>query len=583
MMSDIIAHIPPAIIMLVASLLIPFLKEEIRRPFVLIIPLITLAQIWQIPVGEGMLITHIAGFTVSPLYAHEYTHIFATIFCIAAFAGSLFGLYQSKPLEMSAAFLYAASAIGVTFSGDYITMFIYWELMAIGSTLVIFASDNKFAMRAGVRYAMVHFLGGIVFMAGIIANIMYNGTVEVTAIDTNLLSVQSGAALDTNYVLSVILILLGVLINAGAPPLSAWLTDAYPRSSAFGAVFLSAYTTKTSVFVLITLFAGLDLLIYVGLFMVFYGIVYAMLENDMRKILSYSIINQVGFMVVGIGIGTDFALNGAATHAFAHIIYKALLFMSAGSVLYMTGKSKCTELGGLYKTMPITATCGIIGALAISAFPLTSGFVTKSMITSAAMYENLEFVWLMLMAASAGVFLHAGIKFPWFVFFQTDSGMRPKEPPMNMRLAMLLLSALCIIPAIPSVAEHTIYRLLPTMPVYQSYTAEHVISQIQILLFSAFAFFVCLGMLKRTDTISLDFDWFYRRLGYYICSVIYYIARFPIRVGRIVLKKLFVHAIRIVRITHSPEGVMARRWPLSTTVMWIGFLLGVYMIVYFCS
>ena len=86
--------------------------------------------------------------------------------------------------------------------------------------------------------------------------------------------------------------------------------------------------------------------------MVFYGIVYAILENDMRRILAYSIVNQVGFMVTGIGIGTEMALNGAAAHAFAHIIYKALLLMSAGSVLYMTGRRKCTDLGGLFRTMP---------------------------------------------------------------------------------------------------------------------------------------------------------------------------------------------------------------------------------------
>ena len=178
--------------------------------------------------------------------------------------------------------------------------------------------------------------------------------------------------------------------------------------------------------------------------MVFYGIVYAILENDMRRILAYSIVNQVGFMVTGIGIGTEMALNGAAAHAFAHIIYKALLLMSAGRVLYMTGKRKCTDLGGLFRTMPLTTICGIVGALSISSFPLTSGFVTKSMISEAAGMQHLEVVWYLLAAASAGVFLHAGIKFPWFVFFQKDSGLRPADPPWNMRLAMIFFAVLCI-------------------------------------------------------------------------------------------------------------------------------------------
>lgn len=243
--------------------------------------------------------------------------------------------------------------------------------------------------------------------------------------------------------------------------------------------------------------------------MIFYGIIYALLENDMRRILSYSIVNQVGFMLVGAGIGTEMAINGASSHAFAHIIYKALLLMSAGSVLYMTGRRNCTELGGLFQSMPVTMICGVIGAFAISAFPFTSGFVTKSMISYAAADEHLFFVWLGLVAASAGVFLHAGIKFPWFVFFQKDSGLRPPDPPTNMRLAMYIMSALCILLGLFPAA---IYSILPYEVDYEPYTVSHVLFQLQLLLFAGSAFFVMLPLLKRTQTISLDFDWIARKL-----------------------------------------------------------------------
>jgi multicomponent Na+:H+ antiporter subunit D len=242
---------------------------------------------------------------------------------------------------------------------------------------------------------------------------------------------------------------------------------------------------------------------------VFYGIVYALLENDMRRILAYSIVNQVGFMVAGIGIGTEMALNGAAAHAFTHIIYKALLLMSAGSVLLMTGKRKCSELGGLFHSMPLTTLCGTIGALAISSFPLTSGFISKSMVSQAAADGQMLAVWLLLTAASAGVFLHAGIKFPWFVFFQKDSGLRPAEPPAPMRWAMLAFAFLCI--ALGVWAE-PLYALLPYAVTYQPYTAAHVLTQLQLLLFSGLAFFVMLPYLKRTLTITLDTDWVWRRL-----------------------------------------------------------------------
>jgi len=372
------------------------------------------------------------------------------------------------------------------------------------------------------------------------------------------------------------LILAGFLINAGAPPLSAWLPDAYPESSWSGMVFLSAFTTKAAVYVLLRGFPGTELLIYVGLFMIFYGIVYAILENDMRRILAYSIVNQVGFMVAGIGIGTEVALNGTASHAFTHIVYKALLLMSAGSVLYMTGKRKCSDLGGLFRTMPLTTVCGIIGALSISSFPLTSGFVSKSMISEAAANQNLELVWFLLAAASAGVFLHAGIKFPWFVFFQKDSGLRPADPPWNMRLAMVLFSAICIgLGMMPG----PLYALLPYNVDYVPYTASHVVSQLQLLLFSGLAFFLMLGWLKRTLTITLDADWFYRRLGRNLGRGIDDVTD---RVWQWLVGALSAGARRVndrLHRHHGPEGVLGRTWPTGTMAFWTTVMLAAYLIL----
>lgn len=285
--------------------------------------------------------------------------------------------------------------------------------MAIGSTVVVWCGGTESAGRAAQRYLLVHLFGGVVLMIGIIAYISDTGSIAFTAMQADSLATW--------------LILIGFLINAGAPPFSAWLPDAYPEASWSGAVFLSAFTTKTAVYVLLRGFPGNEVLIFIGVYMIFYGIIYALLENDMRRILAYSIINQVGFMVTGIGIGTEMALNGAAAHAFAHIIYKALLLMSAGAVLYRTNTRKCSDLGGLFRTMPYTTIMGIVGALAISSFPWTSGFVSKSMISQSAADMHLTWVWFLLTAASAGVFLHAGIKFPWFVFFQKIRDCVPRK------------------------------------------------------------------------------------------------------------------------------------------------------------
>jgi multicomponent Na+:H+ antiporter subunit D len=380
------------------------------------------------------------------------------------------------------------------------------------------------------------------------------------------------------------MMLIGILINAAAPPVSAWLADSYPESSPTGSVFLSAFTTKTAVLALILLFPGESVLIGIGLFMVMYGIIYALLENDIRRILAYSIVNQVGFMVCAIGIGTQMAINGAAAHAFAHIIYKALLFMSAGAVVYRTGMNKCTEVGGLFRTMPLTAICGIIGALAISGFPLTSGFTTKTMISQAAADESLAFVYMMLAAASAGVFLHAGIKFPWFVFFQRDSGLRPKDAPWNMGLAMVIFSVLCIL---LGVAPELLYRFLPYPVEYEAYTPGKVLFYTQLLLFSGLAFFLLLPLMKRTETISLDADWLWRVALHRVASAFTAVTSMVGNSLATTTQALLTRLRTLARLHLSTgdgkekPGVFARAWPIGSTALWIAVLLTGYVLVYY--
>jgi multicomponent Na+:H+ antiporter subunit D len=286
----------------------------------------------------------------------------------------------------------------------------------------------------------------------------------------------------------------------------------------------------------------------------------------MRRILAYSIVNQVGFMVCGAGIGTDLAVNGAAAHAFAHLIYKGLLLMSAGSVLVVTGKRLCTDLGGLWRSLPVTAACAIVGAMSISAFPLTSGFVTKSLISSAAGREHLSITWFVLTAASAGVFLHAGIKFPWFVFFHRDQGLRPREPAWNLRAAMLLASALCLLPGF---LPGPLHALLPHPVDEAIYTGAHVVSQLQLLLFGGLAFFVLLPMLERERTITLDWDWTWRRLGSRL-------AQAAERIGARLLpaREAAAGAIarRLVPGDAIPRRVMS--WPLWVSVLLLSVLFG---------
>ena len=424
----------------------------------------------------------------------DLSFLFCVVFLIIGLFGEIFSFYRENSNEKGYVLLYIASALGVVLSGDFLTLYVFWEAMAITSTFVIWSTRNQLSLDSGNRYIILHLIGGLILLIGLIG--LYGQTYDLTIREISLNTWYSW------------FILIGLLLNAGAPPFSQWIPDAYPEGSYSSSVFLSAYTTKTSVYVLIVTFAGNSILIYIGIYMILYGIVYALLENDIRRILSYSIVNQVGFMIVGIGIGTELAINGTSAHAFSHIIYKGLLLMSAGSVLYVTGKRKCTDVGGLYKTMPITAACGIIGAFAISAFPFTSGFISKSMIVESSYIEGLEIIWYFLLIGSAGVFLHAGIKFPWFVFFHRDKKLEATDPPIFMTIPMISLSFICIILGI---FPNLLYALLPYSVDYVPYTGNHVVSQLHLLLFSGLAFFMALKYLERTLTITLDIDYLYRR------------------------------------------------------------------------
>lgn len=563
--------LPPGLVLILAGLLLPILPGLLRHAVLLAAPMLTLAAVWAVPDGPQLVLSYL-GMEIIPVQADKLTRVFATIFAIMGFAGALFSLHQNRIAELAAAFVYAGSAIGVTFAGDVITLFVFWEVMAIASTIVVAMGPN--ARGAALRYGVIHFLGGVLLMIGVAGHVFQTGSTAFGEI---------GLAGWPQW-----LIIAAVLLNAGAPPFAAWLPDAYPSSSWSGMVFLSAFTTKTSVYVLIRGFPGEEVLIGIGLFMVFYGIIMALLENDMRRILAYSIVNQVGFMVTAVGIGTPLALDGAAAHAFAHIIYKALLLMSAGAVLYETGRSKCTEVGGLYRYMPVSCVCGIIGALAISALPLTSGFVSKSLISSAAGYEHMFYVWLALTAASAGVFFHAGIKFPWFVFFNRKDYLylhegRPKDPPWNMQAAMILLSAICIGLGIWSAP---LYDLLPNGAVikghvYEAYTPAHVLNQLQLLFFSGLAFFLLLDWMKRTTTITLDIDWLWRGLPAVIGSMfgIGWALAWDDFLDK--LEAAWNRTLGGLFRTHGPEGTLARTRPTGAMALWMTVLLCAFLLFSF--
>ncbi len=490
--------LPPALILILGTVLIPFLSGKLKAAYMLALPVIVFIVLINLSLGNTWIVDF-WGYKLIMGRIDKLSLIFCYVFTIMAFLGVLFALKVKDNLQHVSGLIYVGSTLGVVMAGDFLSLYLFWEVMAVSSTFLIIASRTKASREAGFRYILVHLIGGLFLLAGIVLYIQKTGTIAFDYIGLD--------GIDSY------LIFIGIALNAAAIPLHAWLPDAYPMGTPTSTVFLSAFTTKSAVYLLIRTFPGEPVLMVIGGLMVSLPIFYAVLENDIRRVLSYSLMNQVGFMLVGIGIGTDLAINGAVAHAFCHILYKALLFMAAGSVLQMTGKIKCTEIGGLYKTMPLTCLFCMIGAASISAFPLFSGFVSKSMIVSAAGYEQFFLIWLVLQFASTGVVDHAGIKVPFFTFFGHDSGIRAKEPPLNMLLAMGIAAAFCVG---LGVYFQPLYDLLPRPVHYVPYTGAHVVTQLQLLLFGALAFTLLIlsgYYVPEVRSKNLDFDWTYRKLG----------------------------------------------------------------------
>lgn len=500
----------PALLMLLGALLLSLLRGIWQKSASVLVPLMVLLRVAQMSPGSFGKI-HFAGVDLVMFQADKLSLVFALVFAIMAVIGNIYAWHINDTGQRVSAFLYIGSAYGVVFAGDWFTLLVAWEVMAFASAYLIFASSSAAAVAAGFRYLMVHIVGGVLLFGGIVLHGMQTGSYLVGPLDYG----QGGLAYN--------LILISFMLNAAVPPLSAWLTDAYPEATVTGAVFLSAFTTKTAVYVLIRNYPGAEVLIGFGVAMALYGVVFAVLENDCRRLLGYHIISQVGYMVAAVGIGSELALNGAASHAFAHILYKGLLFMGAGAVILMTGRRKLTELGGLYRTMPITVFLYMIGALAISAFPLFSGFVSKSMIISAAGGDGRATAMLLLTGASSGTFLHTGLKLPFYMFFGKDCGLRPPEPPLNMLLAMGIAALFCIgIGIFPQL----LYALLPYPVDYHPYSGAHITESLGLLMFTLLAFVLFLKYLDPEKTISLDTDWVYRRGA----RVFMWIARHPVQI-----------------------------------------------------
>ena len=486
----------PGIVLIAGAWLLPLLTGRTKRVVMVLLPAAAAVDCLLMTPGTHGVMGPFLGQELVFGRVDRLSLVFSYVFSLVALLGMIYALHVNDDAQHVAALTYAGAALGVTFAGDLLSLFVFWELMALAAASLVWLRREPRAVAAGFRYLLVHVVGGLCLLGGIAFQWSHTGSIAFVD-----MSPAAGSA-------AFVLILLAFLVNAAVPPLGAWLPDAYPEATATGAVFLTAFTTKSAIYVLIRGFAGTEILVWLGAAMAVYGVVYAVLENDARRLLAYHIISQVGYMVCGVGIGTTLAVNGAVAHAFAHILYKALLFMGAGAVLQVTGLRKLSDMGGLYKTMPLTFALYMMGAFAISAVPLFSGFVSKSMVVSAAAESHRAAIFLLLTLASSGTFLHTGLKLPYYMFFAKDRGLQGHEPPRNMLVAMGLAAAACVL---IGVVPTLLYAHLPYPVDFVPYTVRHVLSTVGLLGFTAVGFVLLLTHLDPEPIVSLDTDWFYRR------------------------------------------------------------------------
>lgn len=558
--------VPPAWLFFAGALLVTLLRGPgqgtLRGAVMLATPVVGLVNLVTIAPGTSFTL-ELLDLELVQLRADRLSLLFGLLFHIGTFLGAIYALRVRDTLQHVAALVYGGSALGAVFAGDLLTLFGYWEVMAVSSAFLVWARRTPESSGAGLRYLALHLASGLLLLAG--GLLIYRETGDI-AFDW----IGTGGTAGW-------LILAAFGIKCGFPLVHNWITDAYPQSTPTGTVFLSMFTTKVAVYALARGFAGTEILVPIGTLMAMFPIFYAVIENDLRRVLGYSMINQVGFMVAGVGIGTELALNGAVAHAFNEVLFKGLLFMTMGAVLLRVKHVLGSDLGGLYRSMPWTTALCVVGAASISAFPLFSGFVSKSMIMAAMVEAGHDWLWLALLFASAGVFHHAGIKIPYFAFFAHDSGLRTAEAPRNMLVAMGLAAAGCLLIGL---FPNALYALLPWQADYVPYTYPHVIVQLQLLLFSAlaFAWLQVSGIYPaELRSVNLDADWLYRHAGRRATDALHA----AMNAAGDAVRGAARAANQPLALLVGPHGVLARPIGTGTAALLAGLLLAGYLLLYY--
>jgi multicomponent Na+:H+ antiporter subunit D len=507
-----LAVVPPGLVVLAAALVVAWLPRRAGHALGVAVTGATLVWAWLVPEGQSLEVVFL-GFDAVLFNVDTLSRLMALIF---AFIGATAVVYsyatEADTRQTAFALGYVGTSVGAVFAGDWLTFVFFVELMGVASTLLVWTHGGR-AVRAGFRYALWHGLGGSLILAGIIWH--------YAAVGSFLFSATDGIAPGVPAALYA----LGFGVNVGYIGLHVWLPDTYPRPHIAASVFLCVYTTKTGVYGLGRAFPEGHLwLAYMGGGMAVFGAFVALLQNDMRRLLSYHIQSQVGYMVAGVGIGSALAFSGAFAHVFNHILYKSLLFMCAGAIIYRTGTANLKKLGGLRHEMPLTAAIFGIAALSIAGFPGFNGFVSKGMVVGAAHKEHLDALWYILLLGGVGTFM-SFIKFGYYAFFHGEAQQTVPGRELNtgQRVAMGTVATLCVLYGLvpgalfgllPGVESATYVALPAAEAKYTVFTVDHLVEGFGLAALGLVGFAALKKPLSKVGHVP-DIDYVYNRVGFY--------------------------------------------------------------------
>ncbi|MDS0258309.1 Na(+)/H(+) antiporter subunit D [Haloarcula sp. S1CR25-12] len=514
--------VPPGVALLAVAVLIAFLPRKAGHALGIVASAAALAWAWVVPSGAYLDETMFLGFETVLLNVDEFSRLMGIIFGIIGIAAVLYSYAsEAESVQTAFAYSYVATSFGAVFAGDWLTLLFFWELMAVTSTLLVWHYRGK-AVRAGFRYAVFHGIGGTLLMAAILQNYAIKGTFLFGSVPGG--PETAGIAPGLPAALAAV----GIGVNVGFIGLHAWLPDTYPRPHIAASVFLCVFTTKTGVYGMYRAFPdGHVAIAYMGGGMAVFGATFALFQNDMRRLLSYHIQSQVGYMIAGVGIGTALSQAGAFAHVFNHILYKGLLFMTAGVVVYRTGEENLKKLGGLARQMPITAGSFTVAALSIAGFPGFNGFVSKGIVIDGAhytfakgplpLYEWTTLEWLLLLGG-VGTFM-SFIKFGYYAFFHGEYDGDVEDANRGQAVAMVGVAALCVFYGL---FDGALFALLPfdvTDPavveeVYTTYTVPHVVEGVALALIGLVGFYLTKKPLSKLGRVP-DVDSLYNPAVFY--------------------------------------------------------------------